>query len=239
MEFGRTQEQAIRHNEGPMMILAGPGSGKTTVITQRIKYLTESLNINPADILVITFTRAAAEEMKERYIRLTGNASRVTFGTFHSIFFQILKLAYRYTAQNIVRPEQQMQLIRELAGKEELELEDENEFISSILSEISSVKGEMIDLRHYYSRNCPDETFRRICSGYEEQMRRLGLIDFDDMMVMCRQLFLERQDILAAWQKRYRYILIDEFQDINRLQYEIIRMIAEPENNLFIVGDDD
>ena len=87
MEFGRTQEQAIRHNEGPMMILAGPGSGKTTVITQRIKYLTESLNINPADILVITFTRAAAEEMKERYIRLTGNASRVTFGTFHSIFF--------------------------------------------------------------------------------------------------------------------------------------------------------
>ena len=239
MEFGRTQEQAIRHNEGPMMILAGPGSGKTTVITQRIKYLTESLNINPADILVITFTRAAAEEMKERYIRLTGNASRVTFGTFHSIFFQILKLAYCYTAQNIVRPEQQMQLIRELAGKEELELEDENEFISSILSEISSVKGEMIDLRHYYSRNCPDETFRRICSGYEEQMRRLGLIDFDDMMVMCRQLFLERQDILAAWQKRYRYILIDEFQDINRLQYEIIRMIAEPENNLFIVGDDD
>lgn len=108
MEFGRTQEQAIRHNEGPMMILAGPGSGKTTVITQRIKYLTESLNINPADILVITFTRAAAEEMKERYIRLTGNASRVTFGTFHSIFFRILKLAYRYTAQNIVRPEQQM-----------------------------------------------------------------------------------------------------------------------------------
>mgnify|MGYP000048986432 CR=1 FL=1 len=82
-------------------------------------------------------------------------------------------------------------------------------------------------------------TFRRICSGYEEQMRRLGLIDFDDMMVMCRQLFLERQDILAAWQRRYRYILIDEFQDINRLQYEIIRMIAEPENNLFIVGDDD
>ena len=78
----------------------------------------------------------------------------------------------------------------------------------------------MIDLRHYYSRNCPDGTFRRICSGYEEQMRRLGLIDFDDMMVMCRQLFLERQDILAAWQRRYRYILIDEFQDINRLQYD-------------------
>lgn len=239
MEFGRTQEQAIRHRDGPMMVLAGPGSGKTTVITHRIKYLTEDCRINPSDILVITFTRAAAEEMKERYVRLTGAARGVSFGTFHSIFFQILKLAYRYTAQNIVRTEQQMQFIRELAGKEELELEDENEFITSVLSEISSVKGEMIDLRHYYSKNCPDETFRRIFCGYEEQMRRSGLIDFDDMMVMCWQLFRERKDILAAWQKRYRYILIDEFQDINRLQYEIIRLIAKPENNLFIVGDDD
>lgn len=239
MEFGRTQEQAIRHRDGPMMVLAGPGSGKTTVITHRIKYLTEDCRINPSDILVITFTRAAAEEMKERYVRLTGAARGVSFGTFHSIFFQILKLAYRYTAQNIVRTEQQMQFIRELAGKEELELEDENEFVTSVLSEISSVKGEMIDLRHYYSKNCPDETFRRIFSGYEEQMRRSGLIDFDDMMVMCWQLFRERKDILAAWQKRYRYILIDEFQDINRLQYEIIRLIAKPENNLFIVGDDD
>ncbi|WP_125140926.1 ATP-dependent helicase [Clostridium transplantifaecale] len=239
MEFGRTQEQAIRHRDGPMMVLAGPGSGKTTVITHRIKYLTEDCRINPSDILVITFTRAAAEEMKERYVRLTGAARGVSFGTFHSIFFQILKLAYRYTAQNIVRTEQQMQFIRELAGKEELELEDENEFVTSVLSEISSVKGEMIDLRHYYSKNCPDETFRRIFSGYEEQMRRSGLIDFDDMMVMCWQLFRERKDILAAWQKRYRYILIDEFQDINRLQYEIIRLIAKPDNNLFIVGDDD
>lgn len=239
MEFGRTQEQAIRHRDGPMMVLAGPGSGKTTVITHRIKYLTEDCRINPSDILVITFTRAAAEEMKERYVRLTGAARGVSFGTFHAIFFQILKLAYRYTAQNIVRTEQQMQFIRELAGKEELELEDENEFVTSVLSEISSVKGEMIDLRHYYSKNCPDETFRRIFSGYEEQMRRSGLIDFDDMMVMCWQLFRERKDILAAWQKRYRYILIDEFQDINRLQYEIIRLIAKPENNLFIVGDDD
>lgn len=239
MEFGKTQEQAIRHKDGPMMVLAGPGSGKTTVITHRIKYLTEECRINPSDILVITFTRAAAEEMKERYARLTGSARGVSFGTFHAIFFQILKLAYRYTAQNIVRTEQQMQFIRELAGKEELELEDENEFVTSVLSEISSVKGEMLDLKHYYSKNCPDETFRRILNGYEERMRRSGLIDFDDMMVMCWELFRERKDILAAWQKRFRYILIDEFQDINRLQYEIIRLIAKPENNLFIVGDDD
>lgn len=239
MAFSKAQTQAIMHKDGPMMVLAGPGSGKTTVITHRIQYLTKEYGIDPGDILVITFTRAAAEEMRERYEALTGGGSRVTFGTFHSIFFRILKLAYRYTADNIVREEQQMQFVRELAQAGGLEPEDENEFAASILSEISSVKGERIALEHYYSKNCPDTVFRQLYAGYEEKMRRAGLIDFDDMMVLCLELFTERKDILSAWQRRYRYILIDEFQDINRLQYEIVRMLAKPEDNLFIVGDDD
>ena len=239
MAFSKAQTQAIMHKDGPMMVLAGPGSGKTTVITHRVQYLTKEYGIDPGDILVITFTRAAAEEMRERYEALTGGGSRVTFGTFHSIFFRILKLAYRYTADNIVREEQQMQLVRELAQAGGLEPEDENEFAASILSEISSVKGERIALEHYYSKNCPDTVFRQLYAGYEEKMRRAGLIDFDDMMVLCLELFTERKDILSAWQRRYRYILIDEFQDINRLQYEIVRMLAKPEDNLFIVGDDD
>lgn len=239
MAFSKAQTQAIMHKDGPMMVLAGPGSGKTTVITHRVQYLTKEYGIDPGDILVITFTRAAAEEMRERYEALTGGGSRVTFGTFHSIFFRILKLAYRYTADNIVREEQQMQFVRELAQAGGLEPEDENEFAASILSEISSVKGERITLEHYYSKNCPDAVFRQLYAGYEEKMRRAGLIDFDDMMVLCLELFTERKDILSAWQKRYRYILIDEFQDINRLQYEIVRMLAKPEDNLFIVGDDD
>lgn len=239
MAFSKAQTQAIMHKDGPMMVLAGPGSGKTTVITHRVQYLTKEYGIDPGDILVITFTRAAAEEMRERYEALTGGGSRVTFGTFHSIFFRILKLAYRYTADNIVREEQQMQFVRELAQAGGLEPEDENEFAASILSEISSVKGERIALEHYYSKNCPDAVFRQLYAGYEEKMRRTGLIDFDDMMVLCLELFTERKDILSAWQRRYRYILIDEFQDINRLQYEIVRMLAKPEDNLFIVGDDD
>lgn len=239
MAFSKAQTQAIMHKDGPMMVLAGPGSGKTTVITHRVQYLTKEYGIDPGDILVITFTRAAAEEMRERYEALTGGGSRVTFGTFHSIFFRILKLAYRYTADNIVREEQQMQFVRELAQAGGLEPEDENEFAASILSEISSVKGERITLEHYYSKNCPDTVFRQLYAGYEEKMRRAGLIDFDDMMVLCLELFTERKDILSAWQRRYRYILIDEFQDINRLQYEIVRMLAKPEDNLFIVGDDD
>ncbi len=239
MAFSKAQTQAIMHKDGPMMVLAGPGSGKTTVITHRVQYLTKEYGIDPGDILVITFTRAAAEEMRERYEALTGGGSRVTFGTFHSIFFRILKLAYRYTADNIVREEQQMQFVREMAQAGGLEPEDENEFAASILSEISSVKGERIALEHYYSKNCPDAVFRQLYAGYEEKMRRAGLIDFDDMMVLCLELFTERKDILSAWQRRYRYILIDEFQDINRLQYEIVRMLAKPEDNLFIVGDDD
>lgn len=239
MAFSKAQTQAIMHKDGPMMVLAGPGSGKTTGITHRVQYLTKEYGIDPGDILVITFTRAAAEEMRERYEALTGGGSRVTFGTFHSIFFRILKLAYRYTADNIVREEQQMQFVRELAQAGGLEPEDENEFAASILSEISSVKGERIALEHYYSKNCPDAVFRQLYAGYEEKMRRAGLIDFDDMMVLCLELFTERKDILSAWQRRYRYILIDEFQDINRLQYEIVRMLAKPEDNLFIVGDDD
>ena len=239
MAFNEAQQAAILHRDGPMMVLAGPGSGKTTVITHRVRYLTEELKVPPGDILVITFTRAAAREMKERYEKMTGKRSAVSFGTFHSVFFRILKLAYRYTADNILKEDEQQKLLRELVKKSGMEPEDENEFLSSLTQEISRVKGERMDLKHYYSSGCPDEIFRSIYLGYEKALRETGKMDFDDMLVFTWELFSERKDILAAWQKKYRYILIDEFQDINRLQYEVIRMMALPENNLFIVGDDD
>ncbi len=223
-----------------MLVLAGPGSGKTTVITNRVRYLTEKAGVDPGHILVITFTRAAAREMKERYEQMTqAGCSRVSFGTFHSVFFLILKLAYRYQAANIVREEQRIQFVRELLEHCDLEVEDEGEFIASVLSEISMVKGELMDLDHYYAKNCSEDVFKQLFLGYEEQLRKRRLLDFDDMLVMCYQLFKERPDILSAWQNKYKYILIDEFQDINRIQYEIVRMLADPENNLFIVGDDD
>ncbi|SFS21016.1 ATP-dependent helicase [Enterocloster citroniae] len=240
MAFNETQKKAIRHRQGPMLVLAGPGSGKTTVITNRVRYLTEKAGVDPGHILVITFTRAAAREMKERYEQMTqAGCSRVSFGTFHSVFFLILKLAYRYQAANIVREEQRIQFVRELLEHCDLEVEDEGEFIASVLSEISMVKGELMDLDHYYAKNCSEDVFKQLFLGYEEQLRKRRLLDFDDMLVMCYQLFKERPDILSAWQNKYKYILIDEFQDINRIQYEIVRMLAEPENNLFIVGDDD
>ena len=118
-------------------------------------------------------------------------------------------------------------------------MEDEGEFISAVINEISYVKGSQMDLSCYYSQNCPEEWFKRLYTGYEDMLRARGKLDFDDMLVMCYELFSQRKDILSAWQRKFRYILVDEFQDINRIQYEIVKMLALPENNLFIVGDDD
>ena len=237
MAFHETQLQAIHHKDGPMLVLAGPGSGKTTVITHRIRYLTEEYRVDPGSILVITFTKAAAEEMKLRFQALMeGRRLPVSFGTFHAVFFSILKHAYRYDASNIIREEQRVRVIRELMDHFHVDVEDEAEFADGILSEISAVKGDRINPEHYYSKNCSEELFRKLYQGYMDALMRQRLLDFDDMLVMCYELFTQRKDILAAWQQKYRYILVDEFQDINRIQYE---MLAAPEDNLFIVGDDD
>lgn len=239
-QFSIAQKRAVNHYKGPCLVLAGPGSGKTTVITHRTKNLIEKFGVNPSNILVITFTKAAAVEMQERFEKLMeGQRLPVSFGTFHAIFFKILKYAYNYSAQNIIREEDKYRLVKTLTDDENLEIEDEKEFLSSVIAEISNVKGDMIDINNYYSTNCSDEVFRRIYNRYEDRLRRSNLVDFDDMLVMCYELFVARPDILGAWQSKYEYILIDEFQDINRIQYEIIKQLAAPQNNLFIVGDDD
>ena len=238
--FNREQEEAITHKGGPLMVLAGPGSGKTLVITYRVKWLIENAGVHPSNILVITFTRAAAEEMKKRFFMFDGMENApVTFGTFHSIFFMILRYAYRYTAANIIREDVKRRYIKEMTENMELEIEDENEFLSGIINEISYVKGEMMSLSYYHSNNCSDELFAQIYEGYEKRLREENLIDFDDMLVFCYELLKEREDIRTLWQNKFQHILIDEFQDINKVQYEIIRMLAGKGDHLFIVGDDD
>ena len=238
--FNREQEEAITHKGGPLMVLAGPGSGKTLVITYRVKWLIENAGVHPSNILVITFTRAAAEEMKKRFFMFDGMENApVTFGTFHSVFFMILRYAYRYTAANIIREDVKRRYIKEMTENMELEIEDENEFLSGIINEISYVKGEMMSLSYYHSNNCSDELFAQIYEGYEKRLREENLIDFDDMLVFCYELLKEREDIRILWQNKFQHILIDEFQDINKVQYEIIRMLAGKGDHLFIVGDDD
>lgn len=240
MKIDTTQINAIRHKDGPEIVLAGPGSGKTLVITRRIQHLIEQYHIPPSKILVITFTRAAAGEMRERFIKLMGGRNvPVIFGTFHAVYFTILKHAYGYTASNIVKEEQRIQFIKEFIHRLRLEYDDENDFIQSLLSEISLVKNTSVNLTHYYSSSCGEEVFRRIFGAYEDFLHQNHFLDFDDMLVYCRELLEQRKDILAAWQNKFQYILIDEFQDINQIQYDIVRMLAKPQNNLFIVGDDD
>lgn len=238
--FNEFQQMAIRHLSGPALVLAGPGSGKTLVITHRIQQLIAS-GVAPENILVITFTRAAATEMKTRFEALTdGKKQPVTFGTFHSVYFRVLKYAYHYEADQIIGEEARLRLLSEVLSDTELTMAEEDiEFLKEILSEISLVKSDLIPLDHYYAKSCSEKLFRKLYEGYEEKLRTNRVIDFDDMLMLCHELFTGRKDILAAWQRKFRYILVDEFQDINRLQYEILRMLAGESANLFVVGDDD
>lgn len=240
MGFNEAQTQAIQHTDGPCLVLAGPGSGKTLTIVNRVKYLIEKQKVRPEEILVVTFTRFAAAEMKSRLCLVMGKRDLpVTVGTFHGIYYGILKWAYRMNQENILSETEKYQILRGVINKERMEIFDEEDFIQDIAAEIGKVKNNRIPLEEFVSEKCSADAFRNIYRNYEQHRKELKKIDFDDMLVLCYELFQSRPDVLAQWQKKFRYVLIDEFQDINRIQYDVIRMLAQPENNLFVVGDDD
>ena len=240
MGFNEAQAQAIQHTDGPCLVLAGPGSGKTLTIVNRVKYLIEKQKVRPEEILVVTFTRFAAAEMKSRLCLVMGKRDLpVTVGTFHGIYYGILKWAYRMNQENILSETEKYQILRGVINKERMEIFDEEDFIQDIVAEIGKVKNNRIPLEEFVSEKCSADAFRNIYRNYERHRKELKKIDFDDMLVLCYELFRARPDVLAQWQKKFRYVLIDEFQDINRIQYDVIRMLAQPENNLFVVGDDD
>ncbi|MCT4688540.1 ATP-dependent helicase [Vallitalea sp.] len=240
-ELNNSQKQAVTHNEGPMMVLAGPGSGKTMVITHRVINLIEELKVKPSNILVITFTKAAAITMQNRFENLSdsNNSKRVIFGTFHSVFFRILKSYYNLNVSQIIMENKKLDIFKEIVRQLKIEYEDENEFINQVTTEISLIKNELINVKYYNAVSCSNEDFYKIYSLYEAYKREKRAIDFDDMLIKCYNLLSRNSKILSSWQSRFRYILIDEFQDINRVQYETIKLLAKPNNNLFIVGDDD
>lgn len=240
MGFNEAQTQAIQHTDGPCLVLAGPGSGKTLTIVNRVKYLIEKQKVRPEEILVVTFTRFAAAEMKSRLCLVMGKRDLpVTVGTFHGIYYGILKWAYRMNQENILSETEKYQILRGVINKERMEIFDEEDFIQDIAAEIGKVKNNRIPLEEFVSEKCSADAFRNIYRNYEQHRKELKKIDFDDMLVLCYELFQSRPDVLAQWHKKFRYVLIDEFQDINRIQYDVIRMLAQPENNLFVVGDDD
>lgn len=244
MKLNRGQDEAIKHGNGPCMVLAPPGSGKTLIVTERTRYLIEESGVRPDQILVITFTRYAAREMKERFERLTaGKNYPVTFGTFHSIFYGILKCAYGIGANNLMSEKESSVLLQEVLDQTDIEstpeVEDEEELVRELLREVGMVKNGLCHLKDFHSKYLTQDEFAEVFRSYEHQKKELKKFDFDDMLVQCYALFRKKPEILQGWQKRFQYILIDEFQDINCVQYEVIRMLAAPRYNLFVVGDDD
>jgi len=233
------QRAAICHIDGPMMVLAGPGSGKTFVITRRLKYLIEEGRVEPSSILVITFTKASAIEMQERFEKLMEDKYYpVVFGTFHAVYFNILREEQLYDAGSIITEKEKREFLKSIIQGSDIEISDDNT-MELILSDISKIKNDgssphLADIRYMSS-----EDFEKIYYEYDQMLKDAGKLDFDDMVLECRKLLTTSSNVLRRLRERIHYILIDEFQDINPMQYEVIKMIAMPENNLFIVGDDD
>lgn len=239
VNLNKNQHIATNHNKGPMIVLSGPGSGKTTVITYRIKILIEKMNVLPRDILVITFTKAASEEMKNRFYSINRNHYDVTFGTFHSYFFKIIRSSYNYELNNILHDDEKSIIIKKIIKNFKVNFDNEEEFLQNIINEISFFKNELIDPICFNSNYVDSQTFLNIFNEYENIKNISEKIDFDDMLIKCYELLKNDDNLRKFWSNRYKYILIDEFQDINKVQYECVKMLISDEQNIFVVGDDD
>ena len=244
MSLNHAQTEAVAHNKGPCMVLAGPGSGKTLTIAKRIEYLIMKHKVRPEEILVITFTKYAAWEMKNRTRSICGPSSyAVTFGTFHGIYYGILKWAYCLNQSNLLSDEEKYRILREILPgidwDQEPEADEEKDYLQELAIEIGNVKNNCMDIEEYEPVKYTTEKFRKLYRTYEETKKKYRKIDFEDMLIQCRDLFMKRPDILKKWQEKFQYILVDEFQDVNQAQYDVVRMLAAPQDNLFVVGDDD
>lgn len=232
------QIHAISHGTGPMLVLAGPGSGKTTVIIQRIRRLTEKMGVSPYRILVITFTKAAAEQMKTRYAALQGKTG-VMFGTFHSIFFRILRQACGYSLEQVLSEDERRNTMQKLVTEARISVQDQEEYIQQFFSQYSLMKNQLQDVSDFMPEGLPKDEFVALTKKFDGWKRRNEKIDFDDMLTECYDVLSQDEKTRKMWQDRFDYILVDEFQDVNRAQYACLQMLAAPKNNLFVVGDDD
>ena len=236
------QEKAIRHGNGPCIVLSGPGSGKTFVLTNRILNLICEYGISPENILVITFTRAAANEMKFRFkILLRDNAIKLndmpSFGTFHSIFFEILKNDFGYNNNSLLTETDERVYLSEVLESEK-NRKITSDTITNIIKDIKSYKLYNEREERFTPKYLSVNEFRRIYNNYQEKLFNNKKLDFSDMIIKCGELLSIHSDVLTYYQERYKYILIDEFQDINKSQYDLVKMICR-NRNLFVVGDDD
>lgn len=238
-KLNKKQREAVCHIDGPCIVIAGPGSGKTRVISTRIVNMVNN-NISPNKIVAISFTKASSVEMKQRTLSLGGgkNIERVHFSTFHSAFFKILRKFTTVDLKSMFSEKERYFLAKEIM--KHLNIENlEDDLVNKALTGISFVKNEMISPKDLKTEDISNEQFCEIYKLYEASKKEKKKIDFDDMLIYTYKLLLNRKDILEVVRQVYKYILIDEFQDINKVQFEIIKMITSPDNNLFVVGDED
>lgn len=237
-KLNTAQQKAVCHETGPMLVLAGPGSGKTTVLLCRISRLLERGLAKPQEILALTFSKAAAEEMKSRFENLNG-ASGVSFGTFHSIFFRILRSRYGWNVEQIFQEEERRSILRNSIEAEKWDIPDLEEYISQFFSQLSLMNSELEQPSRFTPTGMPVEEFRKLYRAYEGYKERHEKLDFDDMLTQCYQLLREDAAVREYWQRKYKFILVDEFQDVNQAQFACLQILAEKHQNLFVVGDDD
>ena len=237
-KLNTAQQKAVCHETGPMLVLAGPGSGKTTVLLCRISRLLERGLAKPQEILALTFSKAAAEEMKSRFENLNG-ASGVSFGTFHSIFFRILRSRYGWNVEQIFQEEERRSILRNSIEAEKWDIPDLEEYISQFFSQLSLMNSELEQPNRFTPTGMPVEEFRKLYRAYEGYKERHEKLDFDDMLTQCYQLLCEDAAVREYWQRKYKFILVDEFQDVNQAQFACLQILAEKHQNLFVVGDDD
>ncbi|HEL0698329.1 DNA helicase PcrA [Streptococcus equi] len=237
------QAEAVQTTEGPLLIMAGAGSGKTRVLTHRIAYLIDEKYVNPWNILAITFTNKAAREMRERALALSPATKDTLIATFHSMCVRILRREADHIGYNrnftIVDPGEQRTLMKRIVKA--LNLDPKKWSERSILATISNAKNDLLDERAYElgASDLYSQTVARCYKAYQEELRRSEAMDFDDLIMMTLRLFDQNPDVLAYYQQRYQYIHVDEYQDTNHAQYQLVTLLASRFKNICVVGDAD
>lgn len=240
-KLNENQQMAVKHVDGPCMVLAGPGSGKTRVITYRIVNMVMNEGIPPTRILAISFTKASSIEMKNRALSICNDfrMNKVTFGTFHAVFFRILREFEKLNLNSILDEKTKRFALRGILKSLNVENGEDDELIGQVINEISYVKNELMDKSDFESEVLTRDEFINTYNMYENYKEEIKRIDFDDMLIRTYYLLQNNPQALNRVRNVYKYILIDEFQDVNKVQFEVIKLIAEPNNNIFVVGDED